>query len=482
MAGIFDFLFGGKYPSTSKYEKAMDRRTSEYKRYLEFGGSDAYNRYLELDELVHTGEFEKRVHTLKNEKFKDTDAYRKWQDYKTLLNNTEIKDYLKFIQSGRADKLDRILQSASYIEFQNLSVLVESQDFMISRKEKDFKKSEGYNQLINYKKLKRSSDVRFAQKVMNSLVYKNYKSLLGSDRIKHFEALQSYINSSVFIDLKKEIEDPRRFKKSEEYRLLSELESIKKDKDLSWYLRMKAENAFAGEARWRLTFEEDFDRAQLNNAKWITGYYWGKALLNDTYVLAEEKQFFNPSNIEIRDSIAHLVTKPETCKGKVWDAARGFLPQDFEYSSALISTGQSFRQQYGKFEAKIKVSHNQPLTHNFWMVAESIAPQIDIFKYGTANNKTMVAGTHQLKNNKPQQLTKAIDGANFSNDFYIYSLEWTPKKMVWRINGVEVHSQTNDIPDQNMYLVLSSNMTETPTKALRSEMAIDWVRCYQLNE
>ena len=82
----------------------------------------------------------------------------------------------------------------------------------------------------------------------------------------------------------------------------------------------------------------------------------------------------------------------------------------------------------------------------------------------------------------PQQLTKAINGTNFSNDFYIYSLEWTPKKMVWRINGVEVHTQTTDIPDQSMYLVFSSNMTETPTKELRSEMAIDWVRCYQMNE
>jgi Beta-glucanase/Beta-glucan synthetase len=245
---------------------------------------------------------------------------------------------------------------------------------------------------------------------------------------------------------------------------------------------MKAENAFAEEAKWKLTFEEDFDRAQLNNAKWITGYYWGKALLNDTYVLANEKQFFTPDNIEIRESVAHLVTRPQQCKGKVWDAKRGFIPQKFEYSSALISTGQSFRQQYGKFEAKIKVSHNQPLHHNFWMVAESIAPQIDIFKYGTANHKTMVAGTQFLKNKMPQQLTKAINGTNFSNDFYIYSLEWTPKKMVWRINGVEVHTQTTDIPDQSMYLVFSSNMTETPTKELRSEMAIDWVRCYQMNE
>ena len=482
MAGIFDFLFGGKYPSTSKYEKNTTHRASEFKRFIEFSDSDTYKRDLELDQLVHTGEFEKRVRTLKTEKFKDTEAFRKWQDYKTLLNNTEIKDYLKFIQSGKAARLDRILQSASYKEFQNLSVWVSTKEFENSRNEKDFKKSKEYNQFVSYKKLKKSADVRFTQKSMDSLMYKNYKSLLNSDRIKHFETLKAYVGSNSFIELKKEIEDPRRFKKSEEYKLLAELESINKDKDLIWYKKMKAINEFAEESRWKLTFEEDFDRAQLNSAKWITGYYWGKALLNDTYVLANEKQFFNAENIEIRDSVAHLVTRPQACKGKVWDAARGFVPKYFDYSSALLSTGQSFRQQYGRFEAKIKMSHNQPLSHNFWMVAETIAPQIDIFKYGSGNVKTMVAGTNQLKNKVPQQLTKAINGANFSSDFYIYSLEWTPKKMTWRINGVEVHSQTTDIPTQSMYLILSSNMTETPEKELRSEMAIDWVRCYQLNE
>lgn len=41
---------------------------------------------LELDQLVHTGEFEENAcRTLKTEKFKDTEAFRKWQDYKTLL-------------------------------------------------------------------------------------------------------------------------------------------------------------------------------------------------------------------------------------------------------------------------------------------------------------------------------------------------------------------------------------------------------------
>ncbi len=183
MAGILDFLFGGKYPSTSKYEKTTNHKTSEYKRFIEFAGSDIYKRNMELDELIHTGEFEKRVRTLKTEKFKDTEAFRKWQDYKTLLNNTEIKDYLKFIQTGKAAKLERILQSASYKEFQELSIWEATKEFENKRKEKDFKKSKEYSRFASYKKLKNFEDLLY-------IICKNIEQL---QKIKKTSSLQLYI-------------------------------------------------------------------------------------------------------------------------------------------------------------------------------------------------------------------------------------------------------------------------------------------------
>lgn len=480
MAGIFDFLFGGKYPSTSKYEKETDKRNSDYKKFIEFADSVIFKRYKELDELVHTGEFEKRVKILKTEKFKDTEAFRKLTDYKSLISNTEVKDYLAMVESGKSEKLDRILKSKSYSEFQALSVLVDSADFKNASKEKDFKSTEHYRHLLSFKKLKKDADIKFANKIMSTIKYKNYKSLLNSDKIKQFEQLKAYVNSAQFAAYRKEIEDSNRFKKSEEFKLLTEFDKLDKNKELVWYRRMKQTNAFAEDARWQLSFEEDFDRSQLNSSKWITGYYWGKALLNDNYVLAGEKQYFKNENIDIRESVAHLITKPEKCKGKIWDAQRGFLPSEFDYSSALISTGQSFRQKYGKFEAKVKLSFSKPLTHNFWMVAENITPQIDIFKYGVSGKKSLTSGLHTVKNKVLEQLTKSVNGADFSSDYYIYSLEWTPSKLIWRINGVEVHSETRNIPDQPMYLVFSSNMTDEPSSSVNGAMAIDWVRCYQL--
>ena len=45
-------------------------------------------------------------------------------------------------------------------------------------------------------------------------------------------------------------------------------------------------------------------------------------------------------------------------------------------------------------------------------------------------------------------------GSRYSNDYFIYTLEWTSDKLVWKINGAEVFSQTSDVPQEPMYVLL----------------------------
>lgn len=480
MANLFSFLFGGKYPSTSRYEAKTKARAAEYSKFLALAESDTYQRFVELDELVHSGEFEKRVYQLKHEKFKETEAYRKWGNYKTLSNLTEMKDYRKFVQSGNADRLNQIQKSAEYREFRNLQGILSSKEFEKARSSKEFQSTEFYRQQLSLKKLRKHRDIRFAVKWEQSVVYKNYKSLVNSDRLKHFETLQHYVQSNEFIQYKKEIEDSGRFRKSEEYRLLNEFNKLDRHKELIWFRKMKTTNSFAEEQKWMLTFEDDFDRNTLNAQKWMSSYYWGKALLNDSYAVAGEKQFFKAANLEIRDSIAHLTTKPEKGTGKAWDPILGFVPAQFNYSSAILSTGHSFRQQYGRFEAKIRMSNHTPVQHHFWMVSESISPQIDVFQYGGSKTPQTICGYQELNGQKKNVFHQTIKEAQLHNDFYIVSLDWSPNRMEWKINGVTVHSQTSHIPNKPMYLIFSSHLFVEPEKEVHAELAIDWVKCYQL--
>ena len=481
MPGIFGRLFGSKFPDTAKYESKINNLKSDFKRFQEYENSNFYKRYLELDKLIHSGEFEKKVKKLKTEKFKDTDQYRKFQNFKTLRKSKDIKNYFRFRNSGKPERIDKILSSEEYQRFIELKNFVESQTFRQAKATKGFKKTPEYDKYKEYKQLKRSGDIRFVNKTINSSAFKNYEILKGSERIKNYDELSEYVNSKEFLDFKAEMEDPDRFKKSEEYKLINEYKEIKKTPDFIWHSKTKKSNHFADLDKWELTFKDEFDEKALDANKWITGYFWGKALLNDNYVLSNEKQFFTDKNIDLRDSMVHLTTKKENVKGKVWNQQYGFMPADFEYTSGLISTGHSFRQKYGKFEAKIRLNHAYPVTHSFWMVSEKNVPQIDILRYHDKSSKKINIGYHLSENGSFRNINFDVTGADFSDNFYIYSLEWTQNKLIWKINGEVVKEVTSNIPDEPMYLVFSSHLLdEKEPENIPASMDIDWVRCYKV--
>ncbi len=481
MASIFQSIFNGKYPQTAKYEEQLERLQADYVRFKEFEKSAQNNRFQELDKHVHSGDFIKKVDQLKNEKFKDSKEYRQLREYHTLKKSSDLKNYFKYKASGYPERINSIKESAQLNEYKELKEFVGSDTFKEEKSMKGFKKTDSYQQYKKYKSVRKASDVKFYYKQIDSAKYKNYLNIHDSERLTSFKSLEKLVQSQEFLALKSELEDPKRFKKSKEYASISELEEIKKSPEFVWFQKTAEKNPFGDIGKWKLTFEDDFDGTSISKEKWINGYYWGKALLNDVYVLSHEKQFFCEDNTSLRNGIAHLSTKNEKIQGKVWDEKFGFVPREFEYSSALISTGQSYRQQYGKIEAKVKVDHSAPLSHAFWMVGENIAPQIDIFRFSDKGAKGYTVGCHNLdKNGKPLNELNSVNGAKFNSDFYIYTLEWSKDKLTWFVNGVKVHEQTKNVPQDPMYFVFSSHLFEENSKMkLPAELKIDWIKCYQ---
>ncbi|MFO8002391.1 MAG: family 16 glycosylhydrolase, partial [Marinilabilia sp.] len=263
--------------------------------------------------------------------------------------------------------------------------------------------------------------------------------------------------------------------------LLKEWTELKKHKDIVWYLRKEKEKPFEEFKKWELTFEDDFDGAKLDTNKWITGYYWGKALMNEHYSVEGEKQLFRDENVELRDSSLQIVTRQDQVRGKVWNPTWGFREKTFDYSSGLISTGQSFRQQYGRFEAKVKFNQAFPFINAFWMVGERMTPHIDVFKSMYPGGRLLEAGViDELPEKGMAPSTAKITGTRFTGDFFIYTLDWSENLMVWKINGVEVFRETTNIPQIPMYLTFCTTLPEEPDdKMLPNILEVAWVRCYK---
>jgi beta-glucanase (GH16 family) len=105
-------------------------------------------------------------------------------------------------------------------------------------------------------------------------------------------------------------------------------------------------------------------------------------------------------------------------------------------------------------------------------------PHIDIVN---ANKKVILGNAwgdpRDLKSIK--RFSRSYKKSKLSSGFFIYTLEWTPQKLVWKINGMEVASSGQGIPEEPMYIVLSAGIQREPEDVLPAKMEADWVRCFQ---
>lgn len=402
-------------------------------------------------------------------KFPSTDKYEN--------ENKQLKDDLV-----RFNKLEK---SDSITRYFKLDITVHSGEFkqkVIKLKKERFKDTEAYHQYKKFKEYKRSGNVKRYNKYLRKGKNEEAEELRSSVEIQTYIGLKNYIESEEFAAVKREMNDKQRFKKSQEFLVMEEFKALSKSEDVTWFLKTKKENPFTHIDKWKLTFEDDFNGTKLDSSKWLTGYYWGKALMNDNYVQANEKQFFKDQNIELRDSCARIVSKNETCAGKIWDTKLGFVPKKFQFTSGILNTGHSFRQQYGRFEAKIKYSHIAPAQHIFWLLSEHITPQVNILCTPEKGKNKIEAGNFWGHNGNLSKSVQHLKIPGSPKDFFIYTLEWSKNKMEWKINGVTVHTLTQNVPQQPMYILLSTHFTDEPKgQNLPISMDIDWVRCYQLN-
>ncbi len=311
--------------------------------------------------------------------------------------------------------------------------------------------------------------------------YAAFQAYEKSDELKHFQELEAEVTSSDFAIRRKKIPKAE-YKDSVEFQKLEEYGILKKSEKVTWYFKTKKKNPFKEIAKWEETFNESFSTTKLNESKWMSRYYWGDAILDEAYTMYDDKSFpTNGKNIEFYDNKVRLVVKHEEIKGKKWHPVHGFLQDSFEYSSALISTGKSFRQKFGVFKAKIKMSSTD-MTQAFWMVSDGLVPHIDVAKY----EKGKLYSNYFWSTHKGQAPSKSISktgGSKYTSDFFIYTLEWSPGKLVWKINDKVFKTQSSGVPQEEMYMVFSSGLKDWASdNGLPAAMEIDWIKVYKLKE
>ena len=438
---------------------------SSLKRFKEMDGSSKITEFEALEKFIESPGFREKQ-KMKPYTFKDTDEYRKLDEFKSLKKDHEVRAFLKSSQKEEIKKTKTILR------YEELAAFVKSSVFLAKKNMKPitFKDSEEYKKLLEYKRIKGSLEIKEFYKFKSSKEYANFLNTDNSARLKRYHELKDYVATPEFKQQKEYLLDKKRFEKTEMFKEVQEYDKLKKNADIIWYFKVKDSDKFDVLKSRELTFSDEFEGEKLDTKKWLTNYYWGEKLLKDRYSVESDLQAYTEKeNFEVRNSILRITTKPQKIQGKVWSAAHGFEMKEFSYTSGLINSGTSFRQKYGIFSAKIKLG-NPDAKSAFWMLADKITPHLDICR--TSGGKVWF-DYFPAKGS----ISKTNIGSRYSNDYFIYTLEWTSDKLIWKINGTEVFSQTSDIPQEPMYVLLAGGL-DKPVNGITA-MEIDWVRVYK---
>lgn len=474
----------GLFPATSKIEEENAKLSEEYKRFRQFAASEELAYFNNLEKEVTSKEFEENRKKIESLRFEDTKEYNKLQLYLQLKKSKRIKSYYKIKQSRELANFLSASNSKELEDFIHLQSFILSSEFKGKAQAKDFKKTPDYKKWREYKKLKKAKSITSYFKFKSSKKYSDYKLIDGSKEITEYENLGKFINSNEYKEVKAYMDDKHRYEKSGDFKKLQEYGSLKQSEKIKWYFQLVSSTKFDSLKHWEKTFEDDFNDKQLNREKWITKYFWGEALLGSSYSLSNELQCYSDGkNLDFSDSALKIITRKEKASSNSWNPQLGFQPKDYEYTSGIINSGASFRQQYGKFEAKIRLSANYPLTQAFWMVGDSILPEIDVMKF---DGKKLYLNSFWGKatdNNGLQKSITTLRGKHFSHKFFIYTLEWTENALEWKINGITVKKETRGIPSLPMYVAFNSMLNKKINDSLLpASMEIDWIRCYQYKQ
>lgn len=455
----------GLLPKTEKVEGQYNDLVAEYQKLNEYKNSDELKAFNELSQFANSAELKKLKADLAAKTYKGSNIEKAELRYKSLKKDKNIVNYFKVLNSQDLKRLQQVEASDKLARFNDLSKNIA--ELKQAQPDADLDKE--------LKSLSKDSDIKFYNKFINKSKYQQYLRTKESSLLTELADLETSINSAEFAQEKAYLLDKDKYSKTDEAKKEQQYTELLNSANIKWFKSVVDSNKFDQLNAWKLTFEDDFSAAKVDDSKWMNSFLWGKMGINDSYVINGEKQVHTDGkNFEIANSVLNIVTKKEKASGKVWNDKAGFIQREFDYTSGMINTAQTFRQKCGRFEAKIKIDAEAPVYQAFWLKGEKITPQIDIFKYNVGKNGKMQMSAYDGKNT----VGTKFGGKALSKDFFIYSIEWDQKQITWKVNGVEILTSSNVLPNEPLYIVLSAGLMRDADN-LPSKMQIDWVRCFE---
>ena len=244
-----------------------------------------------------------------------------------------------------------------------------------------------------------------------------------------------------------------------------------------------------GGGLWVCTFADEFSGTSLDRTKWLpqTNFATGGSWPRERSCHVD-----NPANVSVAQGNLRLTVRkastPIACKGK-----------RANYTSGMVTTYRMFSQQYGRFEARMKVHPSGPiggLQEAFWMWPDDrystglwpAAGEIDVAELYSRYNMYVIPYLHYTWNDNGG----AKPGVNTANCpasrgvYNTYTLTWTRTTLTILVNGKTCLVNTSGDPAfQKPYIVAFSQALGVSANRLRTNtpmpatMHVDYMRVWR---
>jgi beta-glucanase (GH16 family) len=493
----------------------------QLERFQKISQSKALSRYQELKSVVESSDFQLRKKEMESLRYKGSPEYQKRQEYISLSRNRKLNQYFKTIESSEylqfkefdsserrkvlehdAAEIKKDPQMKRYLKFQNsgryrnikyvesiglaskleqLKEEINAKSFLereaFLKDAKRYESSKDYPNFKEYSQLIKNEDIQFYRKFKDSQGYRNYEKVRDSWELKRLNELREITNEAEFKKRVAYLKDKKRYDSTDHYKKEQEFNSLDKSELMKEYRLLNKSSKLNFFNQWSVVFDEDFNENKLNTERWQPENYWGYKMAGRSFSQADEAQAFNGlNNILLNNHVLSILTKREKVTGQIWDATKGLIPKQFDYSSGIINSGDSFRFREGAIEAKVRFADDASITNAFSLTGSKPMPQVDVFRSG---NGCVSFGITDQTSGTISRRYKTIKGINF-NHFHVFRLEKSNNRLTWKINGYMVHSEQYTDTDGEMFLNFISSMHEPVNNSkIPHRFEIDWVRCYQ---
>ncbi len=210
----------------------------------------------------------------------------------------------------------------------------------------------------------------------------------------------------------------------------------------------------------------------------------------------------DPKAVKVTGGALRLsVIKDRSRKGKCKARSRKGTSKISYRLNGHVGTKDMFSFKYGVAAARVKMQKLQGQHASFWSqpVFEnhpgSDGHEIDIIEYfgdkhpqgGLTSFIHWYKGKRLIKTgswikDSTSFLKNKRDG--WSKNYHVFSVQWTPKVLVFRIDGKETWRTSTRVSKSEQYLILSLlasdyEAIEMPDKKLPQHMYVDWVRAWE---